>query len=213
MAPSTALALRSPAQEVQEAAARLAPAASPAQARANQHALQPLVDQAVARGEASALLQSSNPDVLADLLPYATTQSDRAGRPPVGGPPARAASRHRPRAHAAGCWGWISDQVTFSVFGASIAWIYVRNNGWCGNGYAITWYGGPTYAAWSWGPYCWTGKGSDYSWDGWPTWIHTAHWGTLGVSYPWGCGGLRGGKAQVRFAANGYWDTYNDFGF
>jgi hypothetical protein len=29
------------------------------------------------------------------------------------------------RAHAAGCWGWIADQVTFSVFGGNIGWITV----------------------------------------------------------------------------------------
>jgi hypothetical protein len=46
-----------------------------------------------------------------------------------------------------------------------------------------------------------------------PSWIHSAHWGELGVSYPCGCGGIRGGKAQVRFAANGCWDRYNDYGF
>lgn len=37
--------------------------------------------------------------------------------------------------------------------------------------------------------------------------------GSLGVSYPWGCGGLKGGHAVIRIAANGYWDTYDDFGF
>jgi hypothetical protein len=107
----------------------------------------------------------------------------------------------------------VARPVTFSVFGGNIGWIYVRNNGWCGNGSAITWYDGPTYAAWSWGPYCWTSKGSDYSWDVYPSWIHAAHWGEFGVSYPWGCGGIRGGKAVLRFAANGRWDRYNDYGF
>jgi hypothetical protein len=208
-------AVASPAQRASEHAASMAVAANAQQATEHAAALRPDVAAAVHAGEGPALLSSHDPDLLAALLPYASQQDNVTGRAPIVRPPAGAkiASRHGPRAHAAGCWGWIADQQTFTVFGGTIAWIYVRNNGWCGNGYAITWYGGPTYAAWSWGPYCWGSKGSDYSWDYWPSWIHTAHWGELGVSYPWGCAGIRGGKAQVRFAANGYWDRFNDYGF
>jgi hypothetical protein len=208
--PSTS-AWATPVQQVEGIAAQQPAPTTPQQAAINRAAVQPSVDAAVARGEGPALLQSPSPDVKADLLHYVTTsQTGQAGGYHPLTPPRALAARRHVRAHAAGCWGWIADQVTFSVAGGTIGWIYVRNNGWCGNGYAITWYGGPTYAAWSWGPYCWTSKGSDYSWDGWPTWIHTAHWGEFGVSYPWGCAGIRGGKAVVRFAANGYWDRYND---
>jgi hypothetical protein len=94
-----------------------------------------------------------------------------------------------------------------------VAWVWLRENGWCGNGYAMTWLGGVSFASWSWGPFCLGGKGTDYSWDGYPTWVHAAHWASLGYSYPWGCLTFRGNKAVIRWAANGYLDTVSDYGF
>jgi hypothetical protein len=40
-----------------------------------------------------------------------------------------------------------------------------------------------------------------------------ANWGSLGISYPWGCLGIKGEKVVIRIASNGYWDTYDDYGF
>jgi hypothetical protein len=70
-----------------------------------------------------------------------------------------------------------------------------------------------TFASWTWGPFCLGGKGEDYSWDPKPSWVHMAHWASLGSSYPWGCFTYSGGKVVIRIAWNGYWDTYNDYGF
>jgi hypothetical protein len=208
-------ALAGPAQQATEHAASLPVAANPQQASEHAAALQSDVAAAVRAGEGPALLSSNDPDVLAALLPYANQQDNATGRAPIVRAPAgaRIASRHGPRAHAAGCYGSPWNQLTWTEFGGAVAWIYVRENGWCGSGGWITWYGGPTFARWEWGPFCLTGRGSDYSWDAWPSWIHMAYWATLGVSYPWGCFGYSGGKVVIRIAWNGYWDRYNDYGF
>ena len=220
-------------ETVNEVAVKLPPAIDAGTAAAQQAALRPSVEAAVARGEGPALLKSTNPSVLADLVPYSTVTptTGETGRhskrrpklrrhpkpgvePPAGEVPGAQIARVHPVAHAAGCWGWAWTQHDITVFGGNpIAWIYVRENGWCGNGYSMTWLGGPTFANWEWGPYCLTNHGENYTWDYWPTWVHMANWGTVGVSYPWGCFGLRGEKVVVRIAANGYWDTWNDYGF
>jgi hypothetical protein len=91
--------------------------------------------------------------------------------------------------------------------------VYAGENGWCGNGTTITWHGGPAkvgpYAG---GPYCVSGYSAPSAWDVPFSWIHVGAFGELGVSYAFGCAGLEPMKAAVRVAANGYWDTYNDFG-
>lgn len=120
------------------------------------------------------------------------------------------------KAHAAGCYGSVAEQDQWYVkgIGTVIAWIYVRVNGWCGNpGVNIYWSGGPTFANWAWGPFCFAGLQTNWSWDIFPRWIHTAIWASQGVPYPFGCLGLHGGKTQIRIAASGYADTYNDYGF
>jgi hypothetical protein len=202
-------ALASPAQQAVDHAASLPVAVNAQQASEHAAALRADVAAAVRAGEGSALLGSHDPDLLSALLPYAQTAGSSAP-PSHYAPPARAA---RKRAHAAGCYGSPWNQLNWTEYGGTVAWIYVRENGWCGDSGRIWWYGGPTFAAWTWGPFCLGNRGSNYSWDVWPSWIHMAHWGSLGVSYPWGCFTYSGGKVVLRIAWNGYWDEYNDYGF
>jgi hypothetical protein len=101
----------------------------------------------------------------------------------------------------------------WTEFGQTVGWIFVRENGWCGSGGRITWLGVPTFASWSWGPFCLGNQGDNYSWDGSVAWVHMAKWGSLGNSYPWGCFTWSGAKVVIRIAWTGYWDEYNDYGF
>ena len=197
------------ANAVESQAASLPAATNEAQAVQDQAALMPAVKQAVKAGASESLLHSTNPSVLADALRLTPpkVKVGHSGKPKPANAPARSA--RRVRAHSAGCWGSVYNMVTWD----SVAWLYVRENGWCGNGWDIYWYGGASFAEWAWGPYCFTGRGNDYSWDVYPSWIHTAVWGEVGVTYVWGCFGISGGKAQIRIAANGYWDLYNDYGW
>jgi hypothetical protein len=127
----------------------------------------------------------------------------------------RASVSHGPVAHAAFCGGnWAADTDEGYAFGGTVAWAFVRNEGWCGNGYEITWDGGPDFDGWTWNPeICSYGWNTNYSWDGSTAWIHMEDNFVAGFSYPWGCYGWWELKAVVRVAANGYWDTYDDFGF
>jgi hypothetical protein len=198
-------------QSTEAAASRLPAAASPQAAEANQKALAPSVRASIAAGHGRELLETTtSPDVRADVLRYGVTTTTIGSPPSRYSPPVKAA-RHK-QAHVAGCYGNPWSQTSW-VIGGTIGWLYVRENGWCGQSGYIYWYGGATFASWAWGIYCFANKGADYSWDGYPAWIHMAHWATLGVSYPWGCAGISGGKVQQRIAWTGYWDRYNDYGF
>ena len=194
--------------KVEHQAAALPDAQTPQTAAQQQAALQPAVDAAVARGPNTArqLLHTTattSPAVAADLLRHATPM--RVTRTKRATPGGATASSY--------CWGSRYNQYIWQIAGgANVAWIYVRANGWCGNGSSITWYGGGTFANWSWGPYCITNYNTNYSWDVPWSWIHMGTWGSVGVSYPWGCFGLKSNRVTLRIAANGYWDYYNDFG-
>jgi hypothetical protein len=201
-------------QGVEAQASRLPAAANAQAAEANQRALGPAVKASIAAGHGRELLETTtSPDVRYDLLRYGGVTVSSAHSPKsVYAPPAGSA-RVKHRAHSAGCYGSPWSQTNWTVWGSVIGWLYVRENGWCGQSGYIYWYGGATFASWAWGPYCFASKGADYSWDYYPSWIHMAHWGSLGVAYPWGCLGASGGKVQIRIAWNGYWDEYNDYGF
>jgi hypothetical protein len=200
-------------QHAEGVAATLPAAASPQAAEANQAALAPAVKATVAAGHGRELLDSTtSPDVRADLLRYGGVTKATIGSPPSRYAPPAQAARHK-RAHAAGCYGSPWTQERWTEFGQTVAWIFVRENGWCGSGGRITWLGGPTFADWSWGPFCLGGVGTNYSWDGSVAWVHMAIWGSLGNSYPWGCFTWSGAKIVQRIAWTGYWDRYNDYGF
>jgi len=136
---------------------------------------------------------------------------------------ARTASvHHGPVATTAGCWGnWPADTYYNWFEGYVFSWTFVRAVGWCGSwGYygqpewAIWWYPGAEFVSWQWHPvFCAAGLETDYSWDGSRSWIHMYSRHAVGVTYAWGCLLYWNEKAQVRIAGNGYWDTYNDFGF
>ena len=209
VASAASAALASPAQQAIDHAATLPVAANAQQAGEHAADLRGDVAAAVRAGEGPTLLSSHDPDVLAALLPYAQTSASSPS-PSRYAPPVRVARR---RAHAAGCYGSPWTQLNWTEFGGTVAWIYMRVNGWCGSGGRIYWTGGPTFASWTWGPFCLGGKGADWSWDVNPSWIHGAHWASLGTSYPWGCFTYSGGKVVIRIAWNGYWDRYNDYGF
>jgi hypothetical protein len=212
MMASSAQAASPDVQHAEGVVATLPAASSPQAAEANQAALAPSVRASIAAGHGRELLETTtSPDVRADVLRYGATTTTIGSPPSRYSPPVKAA-RHK-QAHAAGCYGSPWSQTSWTVAGGTIGWLYVRENGWCGQSGYIYWYGGATFASWSWGIYCFANKGADYSWDGYPAWIHMAHWATLGVSYPWGCVGISGGKVQQRIAWTGYWDRYNDYGF
>jgi hypothetical protein len=199
---------------VEAQASRLPAAANPQAAEANANQLAPAVKASIAAGHGRQLLEStSSPDVRRDLLKFGglTVGSTHSPKSTLAPPAALARVKHR--AHTAGCYGNPWSQTNWTVFGGTIGWLYVRENGWCGSGgriYAGTW---PTFAEWAWAVYCFTNKGTDFSWDVLYSWQHMAHWASLGVTYPWGCGGVSGGKVQIRIAWTGYWDEYNDYGF
>ncbi len=191
-------------------------AASQQMAEANQAALATSVKNAIAAGYGQQLSETTkSPDVRADLLRYGKAKVRSEKSPKSGLEPPAFASRKRTvkTAHSASCYGSPSNRKWLELYGAYIAWVYVRENGWCGSNGRITWYGGPTFADWEWGPYCLTHHGTNYSWDYYPSWIHMANWGTVGVTYPWGCYGIRGIKTVLRIAWSGYYDYYNDYGF
>ncbi len=204
-----------PVQQVAGIAAQQAVPSNPQQARAQVALMAPSVGAAIKAGEGAkvlALAANGNLAVAAGLVPYVTGSKEAS--PPSGKSPLAFAARTRhARAHAAGCYGSPNERWTWTVAGVKVGWVYVRANGWCGSGGRITWYGGATFAHWTQSPWCIAGEGTDYSWDRYPSWIHMMNWGTLGLSYAWGCAGYHGGKANLRIAWNGYWDSYDDFGF
>ena len=209
---------------VQARVAPMAPAQTPQEATQQQAALQPAVAAVAAAGSTAvtALLNTtgqSNPSVAADLAQYLPRVSSRTGgsgpapapsAAPAGVSAATAhASRVRkhssPIAHAAGCWGaWTSSNGIGGAMYES-----VRQVGWCGNGSSITWMGEPVqiniHAV---GLYCVANFKQDVgSWEVHWSWIHMGIWGTLGVSYPWGCWNAgQDSAATQRIAANGYSD-------
>jgi hypothetical protein len=201
--------------DVNEQANRLPAAASPQAAEANQAALAPSVKAAIKAGHGKELLETTtSPDVRVDLLRYGlTATTTHSVDSSAVKPPFAATAARRTRARAAGCYGWPWTQETFTEFGVTVAWIFVRENGWCGSGGRITWLGGPTFADWTGLGFCKTGHGENYTWDGSVAWVHMANWGSFGISYPWGCASYHGMKVVERIAWNGYWDRYNDYGF
>lgn len=225
-APTSAAALTKGARDTEEASRRQPVATTEAQALANQKQLAPTVKATIAEGGAKELGEStSSPDVRADLLRYTkvtrtVTHSPASRYPkPTAGPTGQggpieptAHATRRLRAHAAGCYGSPWTQTNYNTYLGTISWVYSRENGWCGDGYRMTWLGGGSFASWSWGPYCQANQHADYSWDGWPTWVHMGNWGTVGISYPWGCWGFSTIHATLRINAGGYYDFYDDYG-
>lgn len=202
--------------EAQSNAVGVAP--NEAQAQQDQRTLAPAVNRAIAAGAGPELMASKNPSVLADVLQHVSMTEVHGTpslikRPGTGGIGSAQIARRRVRAHAAGCWNGVWDQWYWRTpWGSTIGWLYVALSVWCGDGYAISYDAGVTLATWAWGPYCMSNVFHANAWDYWPVWIHMGQWGSLGVPYPWGCAGLKGGHAILRVAGNGYWDTYDDFG-
>jgi hypothetical protein len=199
-------------QGIEAQASRLPAAGNAQAAEANANALAPSVQKAISHGHGKELLESSNsPDVALDILRYGGLHVTSTHSPasvyakPTNAPKAQTA--RRVRAHSAGCWGGAWNQENYNTaWGSTISWVWVRADGWCGNGSSMTWLGGASFARWSWGPYCQANQRVDYSWL-WPWgWVHMGTWGTVGASYWWGCFGWSGIAATLRIAANGYWD-------
>lgn len=104
------------------------------------------------------------------------------------------------------CWSGVWYERWWKFLGHTIGAIWVYQNGWCGNGHRITRDFGWHFRTYAWGPYCMTNVDKNGpSWDIFPSWKHAQIHASLGVSYPWGCGGLRSGTASLRIAANGWW--------
>jgi hypothetical protein len=119
------------------------------------------------------------------------------------------------------CFGGVSSRENWNIVGgATVAWVQVGVEGWCagpGN-QAIVSVNSWTFPSWVNFPYCLASQGDYHGPDGSyvgsnSTWAHGLHTGQVGVSYPWGCGGLKSFEAALRIAYNGYWDTYDDWGF
>lgn len=113
---------------------------------------------------------------------------------------------------AATCWGSIWSRWTWTAFtGDAIGNIQKDQEGWCGDGQQITRDFGWNHSTWSWGPYCITNVANRQGWDHYPSWKHGAVYGSIGVSYPWGCGSVHSGNAALRIKSAGGWDAVNDF--
>jgi hypothetical protein len=157
-------------QSVEAQASRLPAAANAQAAEANANALAPSVKAAIASGHGRELSESSkSPDVALDILRFGGLHVTSTHWPasiytkPANAPKAQTA--RRVRAHAAGCWGAVANQTNYNTaWGSTISWVWVRANGWCGNGSSMTWLGGASFQRWSWGPYCQANQRADYSW-------------------------------------------------
>lgn len=120
------------------------------------------------------------------------------------------------------CFGAVESTVNWSGAGVNIGSVSVGVNGWCagpGN-QAIVAVFGWFFPSWAWGPYCINNDiethGPDYALGSLgPNTLmaHGLHSGHLGVSYPWGCGGLNPGEDALRIYWWGGADSVNDWGF
>lgn len=112
------------------------------------------------------------------------------------------------------CYNGVHSQTNYNTTLGTVAWLYTAMPAWCGiPNVEITYNASPQFASWDWGPYCLTSKNTLWGWDVYPRWQHGGNWAEVGVSYAFGCLGVRGFHATLRIAANGYWDNYDDFGF
>lgn len=204
-------------------------------AASNRAILAASVKAAIAAGNGRQLLETTtSPDVAADLLIYGNVQTFVTSSSPTTEPepeipikapvlkpprlvkvPLALAARGKAVAHMASerCYGSIWNQLNWTELGGVVAWIYERVDGWCGvSGQITSRLTGHSYDKWTWGAFCLGNEGKNYSWDYYPSWKHTYYKASLGVSYAFGCFTYNSGKIVMRFAWNGYWDEYNDFG-
>jgi hypothetical protein len=190
---------RASVTSVEQQAAALPAATTPALAARDQAALQPSVDAAVQQGAAAvtSLLASGNPSIASDLVHDATVTVSTTNTTDA--------------TTASTCWGSHSTQITVGAAGVNFGWRKVQENGWCGNGSTITSNNGASYTAWRGGPYCWNDVQSNWSWDGSHAWLHGRNYASLGGSYIWGCASLQTIAPVIRIEANGNWDRYNDY--
>jgi hypothetical protein len=117
------------------------------------------------------------------------------------------------------CWyvgGHVGQRDTFTEAGQPVAWIEKDHGYWCGNGSSITGNGMDFYhGQWVQFPWCLNITNDLHGWDA-PNyaWAHGGIWAEWGLTTPWAtCGTYGSGHAVVRIAGNGYWDTYDDYGF
>lgn len=207
---------------VQQRAAALPPASTPAAAASDQAALQPEVNAAVSQGRSAvaALLSAGNPAVAADLVKDATVTITATDTQPgltsttvttmTRSRVTRKVTRHQFKAHATACWGTHDTRTTISA-GVTFGWRQVQEEGWCGNGTTITSQNGATYSQYHAGPYCWNDVSEPWAWDGSHAWLHGRNYGVLGGSYIWGCASLQTVHPAIRMSATGHFDHYDDF--
>jgi hypothetical protein len=183
----------------------------------------PSVDAAIAQGSAAVqqLLALKNPSVDADLLQNSTVSGgflSSGSFLPVSEATAQTSSvrtRRIPQAHAASCYGAEASQWNYTEAGITVAWVYTRINGWCGNGstHVISSTGGWSFASWSQAPFCLGNQNEVSGWDVLYSEQHAMFAASEGVSYAFGCATYNGGHAPLRIRADGGWDTYDDWGF
>jgi hypothetical protein len=189
-------------------------------AQQQQAALAPTIAQVISQGPAAVtrLLDtagSTNPSVAADLLTMAGVATSASG------PPATASAvthgGRQPIAHAASCYPDESWTSNYNLDGAVIGWVYDNANSWCGNPntHTITTplSGEFNHSTWAWGPYCNTDINEEDGWDDYPSEMHSITAAELGVSYVFGCAGIRGYHSSLEIWASGVWNNNDDWGF
>jgi hypothetical protein len=198
--------------------------ATPAQPFVTTSQAQNQVKDAIAKGPAAvqALVNNATYAQAVALLPYTSGKQESPGASTIPAPPITAAApitttkattaALRPRAHAAGCWStW--TEWHWTVAGAEVAWIRKIYSSWCGNGSSISSWSN-AHASWVSSAWCLTNANLLESWDVVPSWRHGYYGASLGLWTPWGaCASYNSGHTVVRIAANGYWDSYDDYGF
>jgi hypothetical protein len=122
-------------------------------------------------------------------------------------------ARHRRKARvtyaASGrrCYHGHTVRYKWSIAGGTIGELKVRQFGWCARGKRITRDLGWTHSSGAWGPYCITNEDWERGWMAYPGSKYGRYHASIGVSYPWGCFGVRSGTASLRIFANGGWDN------
>lgn len=162
------------------------------------------VKQAEKAGEDAALFEAaqSDPEIAGDLLRKSKG---------VQGEKIKPKKETAPVADAVSCYGTHAWNEYYLYAGpVHIAKVRTDFFGWCGiPNQRVTSENGPYWEDYTWGPYCSAGVVHDAGLNG-SSWYFTINREDVGVSYVWGCLGLRTISESVRLAPGGYWDTYEE---
>ncbi len=215
--PAHAAAVQATLDTVEQVATQLPTPTSVAQAQADIQRLVPSVNDVLAAGGQPAVKSlATNPNALIEgaalkTLLAANPPTTQTSNSPISAPPGRlpvsiptGSIARRIRAHAAGCWG----PGQYTVVSSTVAYVVDEEDGWCGNGSAMTYLGGIITGEATWPQYCVSSYSSSYTWLIVPSWVHSYAQLSFGVNVPYvGCVTEATYTATFRIAANGYFDS------